>query len=102
MYVPSTINVDEVLNESAAELVVKEAATFLARRFGGATVTSANGAWVSASDTLVVEAITLVYAYAFELSTNDLATLKAFVVGLKGRLAQEAIAVEIDGGLYFI
>lgn len=102
LYIPSTTDVDSKLSEDAAAEVVNRAARLLADRFGGATAVPAQGAWVAESGKLVVERITLVYAFSGKLTTDDLESIKLFCEALKVELKQEAIAVEINGVLAFV
>lgn len=100
LYVPTTVNVSEVLDSETADHYIEIALRFLSQQFGGATALSAQGAWVSENGTLVIEKITIVYAFARELSTGALAALKEFAGTLKSALGQENIAVEIDGKFF--
>ncbi|MCZ7546770.1 MAG: hypothetical protein M5R40_26060 [Anaerolineae bacterium] len=45
LYIPSTFDVDKPLNADAADWWVRNALTFLADLFGGATAQAATGAW---------------------------------------------------------
>jgi hypothetical protein len=102
LYIPSTADVDEPLTESAAKEVVNRAQRFMATLFGGATVIAAAGSWMTEDGQLVSEPITLVYSFTDTLTTDVLVQIRAFAAALKAELKQEAIAVEIDGGLHFV
>ena len=71
--------------------------------FGGSTSTPALGYWLSNTAGLIKERTTLVFAYC---SDNDLQKQIERIVThcetLKSELEQEAIALEINGEMYFI
>ena len=100
IYVPSTVSVNHSVDNSGA---VAGCLSFLSSRFGGATSTAARGAWVSDSAGLVVEDVTICYAF-----TN----LRGFLTGrravldyakkLRDDMKQEAVSVEINGRLFFV
>ena len=100
VYVPATVSVDHAADNSAQ---VRKAATVLAECFGGATTTPAVGYWLSPVAGLVAEGTTVVFAYA---SDADLQANIGRVVDLcdeiKRDMAQEAVALEINGEMYFI
>jgi len=102
VYIPATVNVNKTLNADTATKYVNLALTKLSQLYGGATALSATGGWVSQSDGLVTEAVTLVYSFTGELDRGSLLEVKAFCEFLKTELKQEAIAVEINGKLLFI
>lgn len=101
LYIPSTANVSVALTESAAELYVSRSLRFLSRMFGGATAIPASGAWVS-EDTLVTEKVTIVYSFTQSLTRQQLLEIQQHCLELKRDLAQESIAVEINGELFLI
>lgn len=100
IYVPSTVSVDTPVDNSAA---VSGCLSFLSGLFGGATALRASGAWVSDSAGLVVENVTICYAFC---------GLRAFLRGrravldyakkVRDDMKQEAVSVEIDGRLYLV
>ena len=100
IYVPSTLNIDQKADNSKW---VDATLEFLATEYGGATATKALGAWVSADIGLVKEGITLVMAYT---NSNTLeATIERvydYCVSMKLSLTQEAIALEVNGEMYFV
>ena len=102
LYVPSTIDVSTELDKSTVKHYVDRTMRFLSQRFGGSTAQEAKGAWVAADGTLVIEAVTLVYAYAESLNGADYTAIRAYCDWLRHELSQEAIAAEINGKLYFI
>ena len=103
LYVPSTKNVDSILDESEHAVEVDKALSALGTWFGGATAFKALGSWVSADKGLVKESVTIVVSYCSE---NDLlqraAEFIAYAEQLKARLGQEAVSVEINNQLYFV
>lgn len=100
VYIPSTTDVNEKADTSK---YIDEAATLMSKLFGGATSTPALGYWLSPAAGLVKEVSTMVFAYC---SDNDLASgideLVNFCEKIKTELKQEAIALEINGEMYFI
>lgn len=100
--VPSTQDVREVLNEADAKHYVQLVLTRLAIRFGGATALPALGAWVSADGSLVEETITIVYSFSSTRTSEDEDYIEDIATWLRDKLAQEAIAVELDGELHFV
>ena len=100
VYVPSTIGVRE-----AFETIewVDKTLNLLSKEFGGATATSALGAWVSNQGDLIKENVTLVFAYARQENLeNSIARIYEFCLEMKIALGQEAIALEVNGELYLI
>ena len=82
---------------------VNRAATLLSECFGGATSTDALGYWTSPAAGLVKEKSTIVFSYCNERDLeNSLEKVIDFCVDLKKELTQDAIALEINGEMYFI
>lgn len=100
VYVPSTIDINKEVDTSK---YVSATAKMLSTFFGGATSTEALGYWVSDTMGLVKEKSTMVFAYC---NDNDLnANIEAVVnwcETMKAELKQDAIALEINGEMYFI
>lgn len=100
VYIPSTTDIDK---EADTTKYVDACATLLSNCFGGATASNALGCWTSPTAGLVKEKTTLVFAYC---STNDLdahiETVLDFCMNMKTELKQDAIALEINGEMYFI
>lgn len=100
IYVPSTFNIDQKI-DNADE--VKRIERFLAKRFGGCTSTKASGSWLSESEEIVSEEITIVYSFC---TLKQLYNYKSEVIKecekLCKRMNQEAISLEINNKLYFI
>lgn len=100
IYVPSTKDINIQVDTSEW---VEATATLLSNCFGGATSTKALGYWTSPQAGLVKEKSTMVFAYC---SDNDLQEHIEDVIELcetmKKELSQDAIALEINGEMYFI
>jgi hypothetical protein len=102
LYVPSTTAVDQAMDSDTAQAVVDEALRLFSDLFGGATALPATGGWVADNGTLVTERITIVYAFADDLSPEALETIRQFCEQMKADLMQEAIAIEVNGRLLFL
>lgn len=100
VYVPSTVNVNEQVDNTE---YVDKVAKCLSEWFGGATSTPARGYWVSDIDGLVKENTTVVFAYTntegLEQHIDEVVDLCEW---LKQMMKQEAVALEINGEMYFI
>lgn len=88
VYIPATVN---------------KAATLLSECFGGATSTEALGYWVSDTAGLVKENTTMVFAYAGEDDLKkNLDKVIDFCENLKIEMSQDAVALELNGEMFFI
>lgn len=100
IYVPATTGVNTPIDNREQ---VDRALKLLSSLFGGATSTDALGAWVTTTGDLVKEKTTLVFAYC---NTSKLKkgidNVITFCEGLKSDLGHEAVALEVNGDLYFI
>ena len=100
VYVPATVDINKEIDNTP---YVERVARLLSECFGGATASPVRGYWVTADKTLVAEKTTMVFAYC---STSDAEKYIDDVVKLcyqlKQELKQEAIALEYNGGMYFI
>lgn len=100
IYVPATVDVDKAVDNTAQ---VDAAAALLSGLFGGATSSPAVGYWLTGSGQLVRENTTIVFAFAAEEALEDgIDKVVEFCDNLKAEMAQEAIALEVDGSMYFI
>ena len=100
VYIPATMNINEVIDNT---VYVNRAASLLSECFGGATSTDALGYWVSPTAGLVKENTTMVFAYAAENDLkNNLDKVIDFCEALKEEMKQDAIAMELNGEMYFI
>lgn len=100
VYVPSTDNINEgVDNSKQVEKVLHD----LSIMFGGATSTPAKGAWFCADGSIVIEDVTICYAFC----TSDQAAANFNKVvdicnWIKETMHQEAVSLEYNGQLKFI
>ena len=102
IYIPSTIDVDKIINNS---LYVKNTQIELVGLFGGATtVNNCVGSWYS--DDLgktVNENVTMIYSFT-DLKTleNNVKNVWNIAYKLCKLMRQECISLEINGKLYFV
>jgi hypothetical protein len=100
VYIPSTKNINETINNTEH---VNSCASLLSECFGGATSTPALGYWMSNTVGLVKESTTMVFAYASDSDLqSNIEKVITFCENLKTELTQDAIALEINGEMYFI
>lgn len=98
--VPSTININEEIDNTKQ---VDKVATLLSNLFGGATASQTLGYWNSPSVGLVKEKSVTVFAYCKELDlNNNIDKVIDLCEELKKEMKQDAIALEINGEMYFI
>lgn len=101
IYVPSTVNVNQTIDNSQ---FVSKVAIELSKLFGGATQTQAIGSWFSQDlNKLVTENVTIVYS---NCTKSDLEKHLLKVVNIASQLCsdmtQECISLEINNVLHFI
>jgi len=100
LYVPATVNINEEINNTQ---YVDKAASLFSECFGGSTSTPALGYWMSNTQGLVKEKTTIVFAYCNDESlNNNIDKVVEFCEYLKKEMSQDAIALEINGEMYFI
>ncbi|MGI6225707.1 MAG: hypothetical protein ACOYJ1_05555 [Peptococcales bacterium] len=100
LYVPATTNTDQAIDNSQ---YVDRAAKFFSECFGGSTSTPALGYWMSPVAGLVKEETTIVFAYCADKDLQaNIDQVVDLCESLKKEMAQEAIALEINGEMYFI
>ena len=100
VYVPATDNVNSAIDNTEQ---VKKTAAALASMFGGATSSAALGYWMSPAAGLVAEATTVVFAYASDADLQQhIEEVVELCSTMKEEMHQEAIALEINGEMYFI
>ena len=100
VYIPSTTDINKKIDNTE---YVNKTANLLSECFGGATSTPALGYWTSPTAGLVKEKTTLVFAYADEKSLNEnLDKVVTWCENVKAELSQDAIALELNGEMYFI
>ena len=99
VYVPATNGIDQAADNTEQ---VKKTAALLSELFG-ATSTPALGYWMSPAAGLVAEATTVVFAYAADAALQEhVGRVAELCEELKREMGQEAIALEINGEMYFI
>ena len=100
LYVPATMEVNKEINNTE---FVDRAASLFSSCFGGSTSTPALGYWLSNTQGLIKERTTIVFAYCNnnQLEQN-IDQVVEFCEALKKEMSQEAIALEINGEMYFI
>ncbi len=100
IYVPSTVDATQTADTSE---IVDDTLDFLSVRFGGATSYKALGCWKSPEHGLIKEKVIICESHT---DTRGLeANVEAVVEraeALKAELSQEAIAIEINGEMYFV
>ena len=100
VYVPSTKDINIQVDTSEW---VDAAATLFSNCFGGATSTETLGYWTSPQVGLVKEKSTMVFAYCTDADLqNHIETVIELCEMMKKELSQDAIALEINGEMYFI
>ena len=98
--VPATKNINEEFDNKE---YVEKTATILSKCFGGATATETLGFWNSPTIGLVKEKSTTVFAYCNESDLqSNIEQVIEWCEEMKTELAQDAIALEINGEMYFI
>ena len=100
VYVPSTKDINTHIDTTEW---VDATATLLSNCFGGATSTETLGYWTSPTMGLVKEKSIMVFAYCSDTDLqNKIETVIDFCEHMKTELSQDAIALEINGDMYFI
>jgi hypothetical protein len=101
VYIPSTQgNVP-----APAELVnkmIEQAKRLLSGLFGGFTAYKAQGGWVSPTQGLVEEDVTIVQAFTDKAGLSHVPAVKALASQIANDMGQEAVSVEVDNTLHFI
>lgn len=100
LYVPATIAINQEVDNSE---FVDRAASLFSECFGGSTSTPALGYWMSNTQGLVKEKTTIVFAYCSDIDLQKHTDkIVEFCESLKTEMSQDAIALEINGEMYFI
>ena len=100
LYVPGTQG-PATATDNAAQ--VERVAAEFSRMFGGATAQESTGFWMSDTDGLVRESVTIVYANCTAAQLRDnLPDVLTLAKQIKAEMQQEAISAEINGTLYII
>lgn len=96
-YIPATININTEIDNTP---YVNHMAEIMSNAFGGATATKASGYWMSDTCGLVKENTTIIFSFAETLDNLD--PVIDYLVQLKTELNQDAMAIEVDGKMWFI
>lgn len=100
VYIPSTCDINQSVN---TQKYIDACAVLLSESFGGATSCEALGYWVSPSAGLVKERSTMVFAYCSDKDLQDkIENVIDFCEAMKEELKQDAVALELNGEMYFI
>ena len=100
VYVPSTRDVT-IATDNTVE--VEQTLSMLSTFFGGATSYEAFGAWLSTNGQIVKERVTICESYCDQDSLQSyIDGVYDYCLSLKKHLSQEAIALEINGKMYFV
>lgn len=100
IYVPSTTNVNEPCDNGA---MVNNVMTKFSEWFGGCTSTPAVGGWVSNSGALVVENVTIVYAFCTpDTFGKHFEEVYGLAVEIRDEMKQEAVTLEYNGQVKFV
>ena len=100
VYIPSTTDINKPIDNTQ---YVENVATLLSNYFGGATSCETLGYWVSPKMGLVKERTTQVFAYCSDKDLQEHAEkVIDFCENMKVELSQDAIALEINGEMYFV
>lgn len=100
VYVPSTCDINK---QADTKKYVDACAVLFSESFGGATSCEALGYWTSPTAGLVKEKSTMVFAYCSDADLQSkIENVIDFCEAMKKELNQDAIALEINGEMYFI
>lgn len=100
VYVPSTVNVNEQVDNSE---YVKRTIGELADLFGGATATQAVGGWRCSNGEIVLENTTIVYSFCTSESLRvNFPKVYDICERLKVEMSQEAVTLEVNGQVKFV
>ena len=100
VYIPSTMDINQ---KADTKKYVDDCAILLSESFGGATSCEALGYWSSPSAGLVKERSTMVFAYCSDADLQaKIESVLDFCEKMKAELNQDAIALEINGEMYFV
>lgn len=104
VYVPSTANIDELIDEKDLQKRVKETAIFLTECFYGASAAAATmGYYKTDAGALVMEKTIKVYSFTtLALLRDKQASVMAFAQKKAIEWSQECIAVVVDGTMNFV
>jgi hypothetical protein len=98
VYVPTLQQSGEAVKDGWVETT----AALLSKLFGGSTSSDCVGYWILASGKLQREAVKLVFSYAEKITDDAVDAVYQHSLSMKSACNQEAVAIEIDGELYFV
>ena len=100
IYVPSTTDVNKPTDNTAMVNKVMES---FSNWFGGCTSTPAVGGWVSNSGALVVENVTIAYAFCTpESFGKHFEEVMQLATEIRDEMKQEAVTLEYNGQIKFV
>ncbi|WP_440970235.1 DUF3574 domain-containing protein [Peribacillus frigoritolerans] len=99
IYVPSTYNIDQPIDNSK---YVDQSLEKFSNMFGGATSYDGTGAWIGDNEKLVKEKVTIVYSFTEKLDKNKINEVVAYAKNLKKEMKQSSVSIEVNGKMYFI
>lgn len=100
IYVPSTTDVSVPTDNKK---FVNKVMTKFSEWFGGCTLTPAVGGWVSNSGALVVENVTIVYAFCTSESFGEhFKEVYTLATEIRDEMKQEAVTLEYNGQVKFV
>lgn len=100
IYVPSTTDINVPTDNKE---YVNNVMTKFSEWFGGCTSTPAVGGWVSNSGALVVEKVTIVYAFCTPESFGEhFEEVYALAAEIRDEMKQEAVTLEYNGQVKFV
>ena len=104
IYVPSTTDIDKIIDESVLEKRVKEVAIFLTHIFHGASAAAPTmGYYKTDAGVLVMEKTVKVYSFTtLDLLNEKRDEVMTFAQKIASTWSQECIALVIDGTMHFV
>lgn len=100
VYVPST---SDAVNSCDNSEMVKYVMSELSKLFGGATASRAAGGWMSAEHGLILEEVTIVYAFCTsEQAVANFEAVYNICEKIKREMSQEAVTLEYNGQVKFV
>ena len=103
IYVPSKEKGGKRISKARREKMIKRIATALCNINGGVTVYPAQGGWIDASNTLVIEEVTVIKSFGGEIGiNNNIDTFYQLANNLAFEFNQECVSLEINGAIDFV
>ena len=100
---PSTVNIAEQADAKLLADVLAYVVQALSVRFGGCTVTDAQGAWYSSElGSLVYEPVKIAKSFAIGFEQADVTVILDLATYVKSVLSQESVLVNLDGIAYLV